>query len=351
MGTDGDDEPVRTKHRLLYGDSVHELKGLKKGSVDLVVTSPPYPMIGMWDELFSRLDPAVKERLAAGDGRSAHDLMSRALDKVWRSLDPSMTPGGTVCINVGDATRTVGNVFALYPNHLVVGRELMARGYRTLPEVIWRKTSNKPNKFMGSGMLPPGAYVTQEHEYIMTYRKPGTRTFKNEADRSARRRSGYFWEERNAWFSDLWEGLHGKRQDMKGTGPRQRSGSFPLELAHRLVCMYSVMGDTVVDPFAGTGVTTLAAMIAGRNSVSIEIESSLKGPIESRLSHALEFGNAFNEDRLHRHEKFSAGKVQMRYRNEKYGFPVMTRQETALEIPKLKRVSKVSDDTFEVEYA
>ncbi len=342
---------MKTTHRLLYGDSARELKRLRKGSVDLVVTSPPYPMIEMWDGLFCRLDPAIGEKLEQRDGGSAHELMNRVLDGVWRSLDPSMKQGGTICINIGDATRTVDGVFGLYPNHLVMGRELFARGYRALPEVIWRKTSNKPNKFMGSGMLPPGAYVTQEHEYIMTYRKPGTRTFSTEKERSMRRKSSYFWEERNVWFSDVWEGLHGDRQDMKGAGPRSRSGSFPFELAHRLVCMYSVVDDTVLDPFAGTGVTTLAAMAAGRNSVSIEIESGLKNVIESRLSRAVEFSNAYNEDRLRRHKRFAERNTQMRHINENYGFPVMTLQETSLEIPMISSVTEVADDTFEVEYS
>lgn len=343
--------PVKTTHRLLYGDSARELKHLEKASVRLVVTSPPYPMIEMWDGLFQRLDPVAGEKLERGDGNSAHERMHRVLDRVWGSLEPVVAPGGTVCINIGDATRTVDGIFRLYPNHSMVGRRFLTRGYRALPEIIWRKTSNKPNKFMGSGMLPPGAYVTQEHEYIMTYRKPGTRVFGTDDDRAARRRSGYFWEERNVWFSDIWAGLHGERQSMKGTGPRSRSGSFPFELAHRLVCMYSVMGDMVLDPFAGTGVTTLAAMVAGRNSISIEIERGLKDVVESRLSRAVEFGNDYNEDRLRRHARFAAESPQMRYRNENYTFPVMTRQETALEIPKLASVDKVAEDTFLVEYA
>jgi modification methylase len=342
---------LKTIHRIVYGDSAGELRRLPRESVDLLVTSPPYPMIEMWDDLFCGLEPDIRRMLDKGDGDSAHAAMCRVLDEVWMSADRCVKRGGMLCVNMGDATRTVGGTFKLYPNHSSVGASLLGRGYDALPEILWRKTSNKPNKFMGSGMLPPGAYVTQEHEYIMTYRKSGSRRFTTEGERANRRKSGYFWEERNVWFSDLWGDLRGERQSTKGMGPRARSAAFPFELAHRLVCMFSVQNDLVLDPFAGTGMTTLAAMVAGRNSVAIELDPRLRDTIESRIGKVVEFGNRHNEERLRRHLMFSGGRPGMRHRSQPYGFPVMTRQETTLQLPVLSSVSRSGEGVFEVEYS
>ena len=170
---------MRTAHRVIYGDSATVLRSLPRGSVDLLVTSPPYPMIEMWDALFARLDPRIGTMIERLDGDSAHEAMHRTLDRVWRSADSRMKRGATVCVNIGDATRTVGESFQLYPNHSRVAASMIALGYHALPEILWRKQSNKPNKFMGSGMLPPGAYVTQEHEYVMLFRKGDKRAFVN----------------------------------------------------------------------------------------------------------------------------------------------------------------------------
>jgi DNA modification methylase len=342
---------LKTTHRIIYGDSTGALRNLRRGSIDLVVTSPPYPMIEMWDGLFARLDPRVGALLDSNDGDSAHDMMHRTLDKVWKSVDSRMRKGGMVCVNIGDATRTLGESFKLYPNHSRVAASLLGLGYHALPEILWRKQSNKPNKFMGSGMLPPGAYVTQEHEYVMLFRKGDKREFPSAGEQANRRRSAFFWEERNRWFSDIWEDLRGERQDMKEIGPRARSAAYPFELAYRLVSMFSVRGDLVVDPFLGTGVTTLAAIAAGRSSIGIEIDPQFRGMVESRMSGVLKMANEYNRERLRRHLKLVRGKHDMRYTNEVHGFPVMTKQETSLEVPMLSSVEKVGEDTFEVEYS
>lgn len=147
-------------------------------------------------------------------------------------------------------------------------------GYCVLPDIHWRKQSNAPNKFMGSGMFPAGAYVTYEHEYILVFRKGGKRVFKG-AEKALRQKSAFFWEERNVWFSDLW--------DIKGTSQiitaakasRDRSAAFPFEIPYRLINMYSAEGDTVLDPFAGLGTTTLAAIASNRNSLGVEIDEDI----------------------------------------------------------------------------
>ena len=181
-------------------------------------------------------------------------------------------------INIGDAVRTIGKNFQLYPNHARILTTFSKQGFTVLPEIIWRKPTNAPNKFMGSGMLPPSAYVTLEHEFILILRKGGKRIFKTEKDKINRRNSAYFWEERNTWFSDIWD-LRGVTQTMlekKSKELRSRSAAFPFELAYRLINMYSVKGDVILDPFLGTGTTTIAAMVSARNSIGFEIEKNLK---------------------------------------------------------------------------
>ena len=128
---------------------------------------------------------------------------------------------------------------------------------------------------MGSGMLPAGAYVTYEHEYILIFRKGGKRLFGTEEEKARRRVSAYFWEERNVWFSDIWIDLKGAAQGLCNKSVRNRSGAYPLELAFRLICMYSLYGDLVFDPFLGTGTTTTAAIVTGRNSIGAECHREL----------------------------------------------------------------------------
>ena len=248
---------MQTQHQFALKDARHI--DLPTDSVDLVVTSPPYPMIEMWDGLFGKLNSDIEEALHDGDGNRAFEFMHVELDKVWTHLHRVLKPGGIACVNIGDATRKLSGDFRLYPNQARIVQNLHTIGFHSLPKILWRKPTNAPTKFMGSGMLPPGAYVKNEHEYIPVVRKGPKREF-SEEEKQIRRESGYFWEERNVWFSDLWTDLIGTQQKLNGNG-RNRSAAFPFELAYRLVSMYSIKGDTVLDPFAGTGTTSKRAWL------------------------------------------------------------------------------------------
>ncbi len=136
---------------------------------------------------------------------------------------------------------------------------------------------------MGSGMLPCGAYITLEHETVLILRKPQKREFKNEHEKQNRRQSSYFWEERNIWFSDIWM-LNGARQELNSKDVRKRSGAFPLEIPFRLINMFSSKSDIVLDPFTGTGTTTLAATICGRNSIGYELDESFSSFHQKELT-------------------------------------------------------------------
>ena len=315
------------------------MSAVPDGSVSLVVTSPPYPMIELWDELFAAADPDIGQALAAGRAPQAFELMHARLDAVWRECHRVLQPGGLACINVGDATRKIGGEFRLFSNHSRILQALTRLGLSVLPDILWRKPTNAPNKFLGSGMLPGGAYVTYEHEYILIARKGGPRRFST-ADRARRRRSAFFWEERNQWFSDVWLGLVGARQILGQTGSddpdgRVRSAAFPFELAYRLIQMHSLIGDTVLDPFLGTGTTSAAAAASGRDSVGFEIEPGLEQPILTTIESAVPLGSAYAKQRLQAHLAFVESREEAgrpcRHVNRCYGVPVVTGQETDLQ--------------------
>ncbi len=315
------------------GDAT-DLGFIDEGSVDLVITSPPYPMIEMWDEAFQHQIPWVEKALAACDGPKAFEMMHRLLDEAWVEVFRVLRPGGIACINIGDATRTIDGDFRLYSNHSRILSGLLRVGFVSLPDILWHKPTNAPNKFLGSGMLPAGAYVTYEHEYILIVRKGPRREFKSAAEKRLRRESAFFWEERNLWFSDVWFDIRGAGQELVDEASRKRSGAFPFELAYRLVCMYSIKGDMVLDPFGGTGIAAAAALATGRNAISVELDGALLPVVRSFLQALPKFANEHIQQRLRRHMEFAQKRIAeggaFKHCNRNYGFPVVTSQEREL---------------------
>ncbi|MFH1985580.1 MAG: site-specific DNA-methyltransferase [Pseudomonadota bacterium] len=344
----------QTRHEVFF-DTAERMDQVPDGSVHLIVTSPPYPMIAMWDELFSRSDVAVAAALQRGEGNAAFEMMHRRLDPVWAEVHRVLVPGGFACINIGDATRTVGGDFALYPSHMRIQKALTEVGLMALPGIIWRKQTNAPNKFMGSGVLPAGAYVTLEHEYILIFRKGPKREFVTDPDKQRRRESALFWEERNAWFSDVWFDVKGSRQLLGEKDVRKRSGAFPFDIAQRLIAMYSVKGDRVLDPFLGTATTTAAAMAAGRNSIGYEIDSGLAQTIAQTVGRAAALSASVHRQRLDSHVAFLAERIREnhcpKHRNVPYGFPVVMAQETSLIFNDAVQVERTGSGQWRVDYA
>jgi len=322
-------------------------------SVDLVVTSPPYSMVKIWDDVFSKINPEIGKALAEEDGDLAFELMHQELDNVWGEVYRVLKTNGIACINIGDATRSIGGDFKLYASHSRIISYCCRIGFQCLPLIVWNKLTNAPNKFMGSGMLPPGGYVTLEHEYILIFRKGGKREFNSEKEKKDRLNSSYFWEERNKWFSDIWD-LKGVHQKLNGDNLRKRSAAFPFELAYRLISMYSLKGDTVLDPFLGTGTTMLAAMALERNSINVEIEQNFKEVIEQRVSEIKQLANEYNTNRIQEHidfiNEYSEEHGKPPYENEIYGFPVKTRQEIVFKLRDIREVKELDANSYEVIY-
>jgi DNA modification methylase len=347
------DMSMETIHRIFF-QNAKNMHAVPTESVDLVVTSPPYPMIQMWDKVFIRQNSKINDFLVDDKGVLAFEMMHRQLDDVWHEIFRILKSGGIVCINIGDATRSINGNFMLYPNHSRILSKLLDIGFSALPEILWRKQTNAPNKFMGSGMLPAGAYVTLEHEHILILRKGPKRVFNSSADKRVRRESAIFWEERNAWYSDVWFDMKGTTQKMKYEDVRKRSAAYPFEIPYRLINMFSVKGDSVVDPFLGTGTTMIAAVAAGRNCLGFEIEPDFRKSIVSGMSAAAKLSYEKINSRLQGHLAFVKQRLEsgdrFKYTNKHYGFPVVTNQETELlfEIP--ESTTETGTNIFKVCY-
>jgi len=327
---------MKTEHRVFIGDS-NTLSQIDNNEVELVVTSPPYPMIEMWDDLFCSFNPDIEVALDNGEGREAFELMHEELNKTWNEINRVLVDGGMACINIGDATRKVADSFRVYQNHAHITEYFDNMGFEPLPDILWRKPTNSAAKFMGSGMIPPNAYATLEHEYLLIFRNgKDSRSFSSGND--VRYESAYFWEERNEWFSDVWEGIKGTFQQLESTDGdlRDRSAAYPLEVPYRLINMFSVYGDTVLDPFWGTGTTSLAAMIAGRNSIGYEIQEKFTDVFDAEISEVKELAHSTVSKRIRRHENFVEQRLgdgkEFKYDAENYEFPVTTKQEKPMQL-------------------
>jgi modification methylase len=234
------------------------MKEVADESVHLSVTSPPYPMVAVWDDLFAEVSA------------SSYDAMHEYLNETWKEVYRVTVPGGIACINIGDATRTRDGVFHLYPNHSRIIENFEKLGSVTLPYLLWKKPTTKPHykgkgAFLGSGFLPPNAYVTLDMEYILIFRKGRPRSFQPKD--SQRYKSQFTKKERDEWFSQVWT-VPGARQNIGGL--ERRVAAFPEEIPRRLIRMFSIIGDTVLDPFLGSGTTLKVTMGLGRKFVGYE---------------------------------------------------------------------------------
>ena len=248
---------INHDYRVVIGDS-REMAEVNDGSIHLIVTSPPYPMVAIWDDFFTEVSA------------STYDAMHEYLNQVWREVERVLVPGGIACINIGDATRTRDGLFHLYPNHSRIIENFEKLGFVTLPYVLWKKPTTKPHykgkgAFLGSGFLPPNAYVTLDMEHILIFRKGPPRSFPpKDPDRY---KSRFTKGERDEWFSQVWK-VQGVRQSVDGL--ERRVAAFPEEIPRRLIRMFSVQGDLVLDPFLGSGTSLKAAMELGRKFVGYE---------------------------------------------------------------------------------
>jgi DNA modification methylase len=245
-----------TLHRLINGDA-RDLSFIDDESVHLVVTSPPYWNLKRYNENPDQLGHIQDYETFLGE-----------LEKVWRHMFRILVPGGRMVCVVGDvcvARRDFGRhlVFPLHADICVICRRI---GFDNLNPIVWHKIANAsyevPNgsKFLGKP-YEPNAIIKNDMEFILMQRKPGGYRKPTQEQREASRISK---EEFDRWFQQIW--------NITGASTKHHPAPFPMELATRLVRMFSFAGDTVLDPFCGSGTTMVAALRSDRNSIGVEID-------------------------------------------------------------------------------
>jgi modification methylase len=257
-----------TTHVIYQGDA-RDLSAVETASVHLVCTSPPYAMLKEYPDHPDQL----------GNIPGYEDFLNE-LDRVWEECFRILVPGGRIACVVGDVCLSRRKarrhqVLPLAADIQVRGRRL---GFDNLTPIRWLKVANivleasRSARYLGKPNLPNGV-VKNDIEHILFLRKPGGY---RKPTASQEHLSRINTDDYIKWFSPVWT-------DIRGQIRKDHPAPYPLEVANRLVRMFSFVGDTVVDPFAGTGTTALAALIAGRNSISLDIEPSYVDLMEKRL--------------------------------------------------------------------
>jgi DNA modification methylase len=258
---------IPTSHKLVVGDA-RDLEVIPAASVHLVVTSPPYWTLKTY--------PTRDGQLGAIEN---YESFLAELDKVWAHVLRVLVPGGRLVVVVGDvclSRRSFGR-HLVFPLHSSIQEHCRNLGFDNLAPIIWYKIANANHEVQrGSGFLgkpyEPNAIIKNDIEFILFQRKPGGY---RRPSLAARLLSVIPEVSHREWFQQIWT--------ITGSSTRHHPAPFPVTLAERLVRMFSFVGDTVLDPFMGTGTTNLAAQKWGRNSIGVEIELAYLRIAETRL--------------------------------------------------------------------
>lgn len=257
-----------TIHRLVQGDA-RDLSFIKDESVHLIVTSPPYWTLKRYNEHPSQL----------GHVKDYEEFIGE-LAKVWRESYRILVAGGRLVCVVGDVclSRREYGRHVVVPLHADIAVMCRRMGFDNLNPIIWHKIANanyevsNGSKFLGKP-YEPNAIIKNDIEFLLMQRKSGGY---RQPTNEQRRLSMINKADYDKWFRQFW--------NITGASTREHPAPFPLELAYRLVRMFSFWGDTVLDPFSGTGTTMLAAMKTDRNSIGVEIDSTYCKMIMRRLN-------------------------------------------------------------------
>ena len=252
-------EQLPTHHDLYRRDS-RRIDFLPAESVHLVVTSPPY-----WT--LKDYNPSEGQM---GDIEDYDEFLDE-LDRVWRACYNALVPGGRLICVVGDvclARRKNKGEHLVIPLHASIQERCRRLGFNNLAPIIWHKIANAVYEASGNGggflgkPYEPNAVIKNDVEFILMERKAGGYRSPSVATRIL---SVIPAEHHKSWFQQIWTGL-------TGASTKDHPAPYPLQLAERLIRMFSFVGDTVLDPFMGTGTTNVAAAKWGRNSIGIEVD-------------------------------------------------------------------------------
>lgn len=259
-----------TTHRLLLGDA-RSLVGIESGSVHLIVTSPPYWNLKDYPEARGQLGAVTNYEQFLG-----------GLSKAWAECYRVLIPGGRLVIVVGDVclSRRATGRHRVVPLHADIQVGCRTAGFDNLAPIFWYKIANASYEAKGNGAgffgkpYEPNAIVKNDVEFILMERKPGPY---RKPDPATRLLSYLPVEDYKRWFRQVWD-------DIQGESARTHPAPFPVELAERLIRMFGFVGDTVLDPFMGTGSTNLAAARSGRNSIGVDVDRTFVLGAERRLN-------------------------------------------------------------------
>jgi DNA modification methylase len=261
---------LQTMHRLHNSDG--RTLDLDPESVDLVVTSPPYWTLKKYN--------AHEHQLGELED---YDEFLDEVDEVWRRAYDALVPGGRMVIVVGDVnvSRKVFGRHLVFPLHASIQERCRLIGFDNLAPIIWYKIANGQYEMGAGGFYgkpyEPNGVIKNDIEYILFQRKPGGY---RKPELATRLMSVIPAEDHSDWFQQVWR--------LGGASTRNHPAPFPSTLAERLVRMFSFVGDTVLDPFLGTGTTSVAAARWGRNSIGCEVDPAYFEACVERVRSAVE---------------------------------------------------------------
>ena len=259
-----------SSHDLFLGDA-RDLKDVSPESVHLVLTSPPYWTLKEYHRSEGQLGYVENYEKFLGE-----------LDKVWRRCLEVLVPGGRLVCVVGDvclARKKNNGRHTVVPLHASIQEHCRGLGFDNLAPIIWHKIANASLEAEGNGTsflgkpYEPNGVIKHDIEFILMERKPGGY---RAPDLTTRILSVIPEACHRLWFQQIWTGL-------TGASTRHHPAPYPLELAARLIRMFSFVGDVVLDPFLGTGTTSLAAANCGRSSIGYEIDDRYLAQAEQRI--------------------------------------------------------------------
>jgi len=255
----------RTWHKIIIGDSRH-MDEVKDNSVHLIITSPPY---------WQLKDYGPKNQIGYND--TYQDYIDN-LNKVWKECHRILHPGCRVCINIGDqfARAVIYGRYKVIPIRTEITRYCESIGFDYMGAIIWQKVTTCKTTggatVMGSFPYPRGGIIKIDYEFILIFKKLGKDI---KPSKEIKEKSKLTNEEWNEYFNGHWN-FPGEKQN-------GHIAMFPLELPRRLIRMFSFYGDTVLDPFLGSGTTSRAALELGRDSIGYEINREFLETIKSKI--------------------------------------------------------------------